>query len=110
MREELLSCGFVGFPGALGAGIVHVRDRHTGGRSFLESFQARNIDRKERHPLGGECAPQLGAVRLWRRWDFGEQHAVAVGADVIERLEHQDEAVSIEAGGNRGNDQQVAPF
>jgi hypothetical protein len=45
MAEEFLSCGFVGFPRALGAGVIYLRNRHAGSRGFLKGFQSWNIDR-----------------------------------------------------------------
>jgi hypothetical protein len=47
MGEEFLSCGFVGFPGTPGTGVVYLRDRHAGGCGFLECFEPWDIDRKE---------------------------------------------------------------
>src|SRR5207249_7523047 len=105
MGEEFLSCSVVGFPCALRPGVIHLRDRHAGGRGFLEGFESGNIDRKERYALGGECGAQLWTFRFWRRRDFGQEHSIAIGANIIERLERQDEAISIETRGNRGNDQ-----
>src|SRR5215217_7579872 len=110
MRHEFLSCGFVGFPGALGAGVVDLRDWHASGRSFLEGFESWNIDRKERYALGREDGPQLRAVRLWWWWDFRQKHAVAIAANIIERLERQDEPVGIKTRGHGGNDEEVTSF
>jgi hypothetical protein len=61
MRAELLSCGFIGLPRALGAGVVHVIDRHAGGGGFLKGFQPGNIDESVKYrgePLSGtmRCA------------------------------------------------------
>src|SRR6059058_1029875 len=106
MGEEFLSCGCVGFPCSLGTGIIYLRDRHAGGCGFLECFEPGNIDRKERYALGDETSTQLRTFRLWRWWDFGQEHPVAIAADVIERLQHEHEPVGIETCGNRGNDQQ----
>jgi len=65
MGHQFLSCGFVCLPCTLGAGVVYLRDRHTGGGGFLEGFESGNINRKQRYTLGSERATKCASLRLW---------------------------------------------
>src|SRR5262245_34359176 len=101
MGDELLSCGLVRFPRTLAARVVYLRNGHACGGGFRKAFEPGNIDRKEWYPLDDEPSAELRPFRLWRWGDFGQQHAVPITADVIQRLQHEHEAVGIETRGNR---------